>query len=335
MPINQFNYQLIIINKEKVCTLNGVEHIIILSNDNGVIIMKDRYDESNKVTILSILLNIVLTTIKVLAGLLGNSSAIIADGLHSASDIITSIGILIGNKISRKPRDEEHQYGHEKAESLVSFILAVVLIIVSLKIGYDGAIKLLNINKIEVPSILPLIVALISIGVKEYQYQITIRVANKINSSSLKADAWHHRSDALSSIAAFIGIGGAILGVRVLDPIASIIVAIVVVKVGINILKSSCDELMDSAINKKDIIKIQNMVRTNEGIYGIKDLKSRKYGSVAYVDLSIFIDKSKSLEEAHEIADNLEKSIIDNLCYIKEINIHAEPYNREKAMDNR
>lgn len=335
MPINQFNYQLIIINKEKVCTLNGVEHIIILSNDNGVIIMKDRYDESNKVTILSILLNIVLTTIKVLAGLLGNSSAIIADGLHSASDIITSIGILIGNKISRKPRDEEHQYGHEKAESLVSFILAVVLIIVSLKIGYDGAIKLFNINKIEVPSILPLIVALISIGVKEYQYQITIRVANKINSSSLKADAWHHRSDALSSIAAFIGIGGAILGVRVLDPIASIIVAIVVVKVGINILKSSCAELMDSAINKKDIIKIQNMVRTNEGIYGIKDLKSRKYGSVAYVDLSIFIDKSKSLEEAHEIADNLEKSIIDNLCYIKEINIHAEPYNREKAMDNR
>lgn len=297
--------------------------------------MKDRYDESNKVTILSILLNIVLTTIKVLAGLLGNSSAIIADGLHSASDIITSIGILIGNKISRKPRDEEHQYGHEKAESLVSFILAVVLIIVSLKIGYDGAIKLFNINKIEVPSILPLIVALISIGVKEYQYQITIRVANKINSSSLKADAWHHRSDALSSIAAFIGIGGAILGVRVLDPIASIIVAIVVVKVGINILKSSCAELMDSAINKKDIIKIQNMVRTNEGIYGIKDLKSRKYGSVAYVDLSIFIDKSKSLEEAHEIADNLEKSIIDNLCYIKEINIHAEPYNREKAMDNR
>ena len=335
MPINQFNYQLIIINKEKVCTLNGVEHIIILSNDNGVIIMKDRYDESNKVTILSILLNIVLTTIKVLAGLLGNSSAIIADGLHSASDIITSIGILIGNKISRKPRDEEHQYGHEKAESLVSFILAVVLIIVSLKIGYDGAIKLLNINKIEVPSILPLIVALISIGVKEYQYQITIRVANKINSSSLKADAWHHRSDALSSIAAFIGIGGAILGVKVLDPIASIIVAIVVVKVGINILKSSCDELMDSAINKKDIIKIQNMVRTNEGIYGIKDLKSRKYGSVAYVDMSIFIDKSKSLEEAHEIADNLEKSIIDNLCYIKEINIHAEPYNRKKAIDNR
>ena len=139
--------------------------------------MKNRYDESNKVTILSILLNIGLTIMKIVAGFIGNSSAIIADGLHSASDIITSIGILIGNKISRKPRDEEHQYGHEKAESLVSFILAAVLIIVALEIGYNGAIELFNINTIEVPSVLPLIVALISIGVKEYQYQITIRVA--------------------------------------------------------------------------------------------------------------------------------------------------------------
>lgn len=288
--------------------------------------MENRYDESNKITIISILLNIILTVIKILAGFLGNSTAIIADGLHSASDIITSIGILIGNKISRKPRDEEHQYGHEKAESLVSFVLASVLIIVALKIGYDGVHELFNINAIQRPNILPLIVALISIGVKEYQYQITIRVAKKINSSSLKADAWHHRSDALSSIAAFIGIGGAMVGFRALDPIASITVAIVVVKVAIDILKSSCDELMDSAISKSDINEIESLVNNDDKIYGIKDLKSRKYGSVAYVDMSIFIDKSKSLEEAHNIADNLEQTIISNLGYIKEINIHTEPF---------
>ena len=144
-----FNYQLIIINKEKMCTLMDVKHIIILSNDNGVITMKNRYDESNKVTILSILLNIGLTIMKIVAGFIGNSSAIIADGLHSASDIITSIGILIGNKISRKPRDEEHQYGHEKAESLVSFILAAVLIIVALEIGYNGAIELFMLRNVR------------------------------------------------------------------------------------------------------------------------------------------------------------------------------------------
>lgn len=289
--------------------------------------MEKRYDESNKVTMLSILLNIGLTIMKILAGIFGNSTAIIADGLHSASDIITSIGILIGNKISRKPRDEEHQYGHEKAESLVAFVLAAVLIIVAVEIGYNGVVALFNLNEIQVPTLLPLIVALISIGVKEYQYQITIRVAKKINSSSLKADAWHHRSDALSSIAAFIGIGGAMLGFKILDPIASIIVAIVVVKVGIDILKSACDELMDSSISKKDISEIKSMIDNNQKIYGVKDFKSRKYGSVAYIDMSIFIDKTKTLEEAHDIADNLEQNIISNLSYIKEINIHTEPYN--------
>ncbi len=289
--------------------------------------MGNRYDESNKITVISILLNIGLTILKILAGILGNSTAIIADGLHSASDIITSIGILIGNKISRKPRDDEHQYGHEKAESLVSFILAAVLIGIALKIGYDGFKDLININNILVPNALPLVVALISIAVKEYQYQITIRVAKKINSSSLKADAWHHRSDALSSIAAFVGIGGAMLGFKILDPIASIIVAIVVVKVGANILKSACNELMDSSISKQDICEIESLVDKDDEIYGIKDFKSRKYGSVAYIDMSIFIDKSKTLEEAHDIADNLEHSIISNLNYIKEINIHTEPYN--------
>lgn len=289
--------------------------------------MEKRYDESNKVTILSILLNIGLTIMKILAGVFGNSTAIIADGLHSASDIINSIGILIGNKISRKPRDEEHQYGHEKAESLVAFVLAAVLIIVAVEIGYKGVAALFNLNEIQVPTLLPLIVALISIGVKEYQYQITIRVAKKINSSSLKADAWHHRSDALSSIAAFIGIGGAMLGFKILDPIASIIVAIVVVKVGIDILKSACDELMDSSISKQDIGEIKSMIDNNQKIYGIKDFKSRKYGSVAYIDMSIFIDKAKTLEEAHDIADDLEHNIISTLSYIKEINIHTEPYN--------
>lgn len=289
--------------------------------------MEERYDESNKITIISILLNIALTILKIVAGVLGNSTAIIADGLHSASDIITSIGILIGNKISRKPRDEEHQYGHEKAESLVAFVLAAVLIIVALEIGYKGLASLFNLSSIQVPTLLPLIVALISIGVKEYQYQITISVAKRINSSSLKADAWHHRSDALSSIAAFIGIGGAMIGFKILDPIASIIVALVVVKVGMDILKSSCSELMDSSISKKDIIEIENIVENYDKICGIKDLKSRKYGSVAYVDMSIFIEKSKTLEEAHDIADNLERKIISSLEYIKEINIHTEPFN--------
>ena len=154
---------------------------------------------------------------------------------------------------------------------------------------------------------LPLIVSLISIGVKEYQYQITIKVAKKTNSSSLRADAWHHRSDAFSSIAAFIGIGGAILGFKRLDPIASIIVALVVVKVGIDILKSSCDELMDSSISKADINKIKSLVENDEKICGIKDFKSRKYGSVAYIDIKI-------LKQIHSLGDAQYKRL---MAYMK------------------
>ena len=288
--------------------------------------MEDRYKESNKVTVLSIIINIVLTILKIVAGIIGNSTAIIADGLHSASDILTSVGIIIGNVISNKPSDNEHQYGHEKAESIVSFVLALALILVALKIGMNGVESLLNLDKLSVPTFLPLIVSVISIVLKEYQYQITIRVAKRINSSALKADAWHHRSDALSSIAAFVGIGGAMLGIKILDPIASIGVALVVIKVGINIFKSACSELMDSSMDKEDIEAIKNIINAYEKVHGIGIVKSRKYGAVAYIDLTILIDKSETLEGAHDIADKIEAEIIEEYKYIKEVNIHTEPY---------
>ena len=288
--------------------------------------MEDRYRESNRVTVLSIIINIVLTILKIVAGIIGNSTAIIADGLHSASDILTSVGIIIGNVISNKPSDNEHQYGHEKAESIVSFVLALALILVALKIGMNGVESLLNLDKLSVPTFLPLIVSVISIVLKEYQYQITIRVAKRINSSALKADAWHHRSDALSSIAAFVGIGGAMLGIKILDPIASIGVALVVIKVGINIFKSACSELMDSSMDKEDIEAIKNIINAYEKVHGIGIVKSRKYGAVAYIDLTILIDKSETLEGAHDIADKIEAEIIEEYKYIKEVNIHTEPY---------
>ena len=142
----------------------------------------------------------------------------------------------------------------------------------------------------------------------------------------MKADAWHHRSDALSSIAAFIGIGGAMLGIKILDPIASIVVAIVVVKVGINILQSSALELMDTSIDSEDIENIKTIIKQYNKVHEIRYIKSRKYGAIAYIDLIILIDKNETLEIAHEIADNIETEIIKNYDYIKEVNIHTEPY---------
>ena len=287
--------------------------------------MEDRYDESNKITIISILLNIGLTILKIFAGFLGNSTAIIADGLHSASDIITSIGILIGNKISRKPRDKEHQYGHEKAESLVAFILSAVLILVAVKIGYDGIVSLLNLSKVKIPTILPLIVAAISIGVKEYQYQITIRVAKKTNSSALKADAWHHRSDALSSVAAFIGIGGAMLGYKILEPIATIVVALIVCKVALEIFTNSMNELMDVSIDEEQEKQIIEYCKETTGVKHIKTMRTRKHGAFAYVDLVICVDGALTVKQGHDIANDLEKKLINELAIIKGITVHVEP----------
>lgn len=287
--------------------------------------METRYEEADKVTIQSILWNIFLTIIKIFAGIFGKSSAMISDGLHSASDIISSVGVLIGNKIAKTPNDKEHNYGHEKAETLVSFLLSILLIIVSLKIGWGALQSLFNLDSVQVPTALPLIVSIISIGIKEYQYRITIRIANKINSPSLKADAWHHRSDALSSIAAFIGIGGAMLGFKALDPIASIVVALFVAKVGFDILKDSTNELMDYSIDDEQEEQIRKIAKKIDGVINLGELRTRKHGAMAYVDLTICVNKDLTVLEGHELAHKIEKYIINEMKFVKGITVHVEP----------
>ena len=287
--------------------------------------METRYEESDKVTIQSILWNIFLTIIKIFAGIFGKSSAMISDGLHSASDIISSVGVLIGNKIAKTPNDKEHNYGHEKAETLVSFLLSILLIIVSLKIGWGALQSLFNLDSVQVPTALALIVSIISIGIKEYQYRITIRIANRINSPSLKADAWHHRSDALSSIAAFIGIGGAMLGFKALDPIASIVVALFVAKVGFDILKDSTNELMDYSIDDEQEEQIRKIAEKIDGVINLGELRTRKHGAMAYVDLTICVNKDLTVLEGHELAHKIEKYIINEMKFVKGITVHVEP----------
>ncbi|MDU2197619.1 MAG: cation diffusion facilitator family transporter [Peptostreptococcaceae bacterium] len=289
--------------------------------------METRYEESNKVTKQAIAWNILLTIIKIVAGVLGKSSAMIADGLHSASDIISSVGVLLGNYISATPVDKEHNYGHEKAETLVSFLLSILLIVVSGSIGIKAVKSLGNIGEIAIPTVLPLVVAIISILIKEYQYRITIKIAKKINSPALKADAWHHRSDALSSVAAFVGIGGAMLGFKVFDPIASIVVAIFVAKVGIEILVGSTNELMDVSIDLEQEEQIKEIAKNTEGVRNLGEIRSRKHGAMAYVDLVICVDGDLTVREGHDIANQLEKDIIREMEFVKGITVHVEPCN--------
>ena len=285
----------------------------------------NRYEEATKVTLISIMWNIILTLIKILGGVVGKSNAMIADGLHSASDIISSLGVLIGNKIARTPHDKEHNYGHEKAETLVSFLLSMLLIYVALTISFNGVNSLLHLENVQVPTFLPLIISIISIGIKEYQYRITIKVAKKINSPSLKADAWHHRSDALSSVAAFIGIGGSLLGFKALDPIATVIVGLFVAKVGLDIFKEAINELMDYSIDEKDESQIVSIANSTEGVLNIGELRTRQHGSMAYLDLTICVNKDLTVLEGHEIANKLEISILEELQIVKGITVHVEP----------
>lgn len=284
-----------------------------------------RYEEATKVTLISIIWNVILTFIKVLGGILGKSNAMIADGLHSASDIISSIGVLIGNKIAKAPNDKEHNYGHEKAETLVSFLLSILLICVALKISLNGINSLIHLDDAQVPTFLPLIISIISIGIKEYQYKITIKVAKKINSPSLKADAWHHRSDALSSVAAFIGIGGSLLGFKALDPIATVVVGLFVAKVGLDIFKDAINELMDYSIDENYESQIITIANDTDGVLNIGELRTRKHGSMAYVDLTICVNKDLTVLQGHEIANKLEISILEELQIVKGITVHVEP----------
>lgn len=289
--------------------------------------MDNRLKESTNVTIKAIILNLILVILKIFSGIVGKSSAMIADGFHSASDMITSIGVLFGNYISSKPNDEGHNYGHEKAETLVSFFLSMILIIASLKIGYDAVFVFVNLDIVETPTFLPLIISVVSVVINEYQFYITIKVANKTNSPSLKADAWHHRSDSLSSVAVLVGVVGTMMGFKVLEPLSCLIVAMIVCKAGLEIFMTSIDELMDASVGKEELSKIIAAAKNTEGVLEIlySDLKTRKHGPYIYIDITLIVHENITVLDGHIIGHNAEENIRKNIKNVKGISVHVEP----------
>lgn len=289
--------------------------------------MDNRLKESTNVIIKAIILNLILVILKIFSGIVGKSSAMIADGFHSASDMITSIGVLFGNYISSKPNDEGHNYGHEKAETLVSFFLSMILIIASLKIGYDAVFVFVNLDIVETPTFLPLIISVVSVVINEYQFYITIKVANKTNSPSLKADAWHHRSDSLSSVAVLVGVVGTMMGFKVLEPLSCLIVAMIVCKAGLEIFMTSIDELMDASVGKEELSKIIAAAKNTEGVLEIlySDLKTRKHGPYIYIDITLIVHENITVLDGHIIGHNAEENIRKNIKNVKGISVHVEP----------
>lgn len=287
---------------------------------------------ANKVSIATIIGNVALSLVKLLAGIIAHSGAMISDAVHSASDVFSTFVVIIGIRLASKEPDKEHPYGHERMECVAAIILAVVLFITGLGIGADALNKILggSYNDLQVPGVLALIAAVVSIVSKEAMYWYTRHYAKKIDSGALMADAWHHRSDALSSVGALIGIGGAMLGFPVMDSIASLVIFFFIAKAAIDIFKDAMDKMVDRSCDEETEKQLCDCIMKNENVKGIDLLQTRIFGNKIYVDVEISADGSFTLNEAHDIAEVVHNDIEQSFPKVKHIMVHVNPANEEK-----
>lgn len=279
-----------------------------------------------KVSIMSIIANVVLAAFKLVAGILAHSSAMLSDAIHSASDVFSTFVVMIGIKIASKEPDEEHPYGHERMECVAAIILATILCITGLGIGKNALSNITgNSGEMAVPGVLALIAAIVSIIVKEAMFWYTRHYAKKIDSGALMADAWHHRSDALSSIGAFIGIIFARMGYVMMDSIACLVICVFIVKAAYDIFKDAIDKMVDKSCSLEVEAEIRTIVMSVDGVKGIDSLSTRLFGNKMYVDIEIRADGEKTLNETHEIAEAVHDSIEAQFEKVKHIMVHVNP----------
>ena len=280
-----------------------------------------------RVAMVSILVNVVLALGKLAAGILASSGAMISDAVHSASDVFSTFVVIIGIRLSGKKADEEHPYGHERMECVAAIVLAVVLAITGLEIGAAGMKKILGgrYEELTIPGVLALAAAVTSILIKEWMYWYTRFHAKKINSPALMADAWHHRSDSLSSIGAFVGVLGARLGFPVMDALASVIICVFILKAAYDIFKDAIDKMVDKACDKEMEEELKELVAAQPGVRGVDTLRTRTFGNKIYVDVEILADGNLSLNESHAIAEQVHNVIEDRFREVKHIMVHVNP----------
>ena len=282
---------------------------------------------AKKVSVTTIIGNLVLSVLKLIAGIVAHSSAMISDAVHSASDVFSTFVVMIGIKLASKEPDREHPYGHERLECVAAIVLAMVLFITGLGIGAEalGNIVQGNYNDLQVPGMLALVAAIISIVSKEGMYWYTRSNAKRIDSSALMADAWHHRSDAFSSVGALVGIAGARMGFPVMDSIASLVIFLFIVKAAYDIFKDSIDKMVDHSCDEETEKDIFECVIENEDVMGVDLLQTRIFGNKIYVDVEIQVDGSYTLQEAHKIAETVHDNIEKNFPKVKHIMVHVNP----------
>jgi cation diffusion facilitator family transporter len=291
-----------------------------------------RIKQIKNVTLQGSLINFILTIGKIIAGVVGHSTAMIADGIHSLSDFVTDVIVVLFIKVSGKEKDKSHHYGHGKFETFATMLISFALIIVGLGILITGAGKIIDSLKgelIEQPGFIALYAALISIVFKEGLFWYTKIEGKKLNSQAMIANAWHHRSDAFSSIGTALGISGSILlgeNWRILDPIAGIIVSFFILKVAWDIAKPSIDELLDSSLPEATEKELEEIIEKTNGVKNFHNLRTRKIGEIISVEVHIKVDKNMTVELSHQIASEIEITVRENFGKRTHVIVHIEPY---------
>lgn len=289
----------------------------------------DNYEQKmiKQVSAVGIFGNVLLVIFKLFAGIIGNSAAMVSDAVHSASDVVATLVAFIGVRASKKEADSKHPYGHERIECVASLILGSILFMTGIGIGIASIKKIIlgQSDGIESPKEIALIAAIISIATKEVMFRYTRAVAKKLNSDAFMADAWHHRSDAFSSIGSLIGIGAAMLGFKIMDPIAGLIICIFIFKIAFDVIMVAISKMLDTSCGKEYEDKMSDFISAQDGVIGVDLLRTRTFGNKIYVDAEISVDGDLRLREAHSIAERVHNEVENNFDNIKHIMIHVNP----------
>lgn len=280
-----------------------------------------------KLSLVGIIGNVFLSAFKFIAGIMGNSSAMVSDAVHSLSDVFATFIAFLGVRFGRREADASHPYGHERIESLAAIVLGLILLVTGVGIGWVGLEKILagNYESLPIPGMIALVAAIVSIAVKEGMFWYTRHWARVIRSSAFEADAWHHRSDAMSSIGALVGVGGSMLGYPVLDPIASVVICLFILKQGISIIYDALKKMLDTSCGEQFEKEVRQLVDAENQVERIDMLRTRMFGDKVYIDMEIAIDGSMQLTDAHAIAERVHDDIEHAFPKVKHVMIHVNP----------
>lgn len=290
---------------------------------------QQRRQETNRITLWGVAVNFVLAVIKIVGGIIGQSQALLADGIHSLSDLASDAMVLLAVKHAGEDADEDHPYGHARYETLATVALGVLLITVAGGIAYDAILRLEQPDKIAVPALFTLVIAAISIISNEGLYHATRAVAQKIRSPLLEANAWHHRSDAVSSIVVLIGIGATYIGYPMLDAIAAIVVALMIAKIGLDLSRQSIQELVDTALEPDMVEQIKQTILSIDDVRQLHLLRTRRMGHNALVDVHIQVSPKLSVSEGHHITESVETNLKDKFEEVNDVTVHIDPEDDE------